>query len=124
MTRTKLLSILQEETDGFNEQSRLRDDVLDAMEEAYLKGKREQLDTTVVSKRFIMKHLIEELKKAKHESKVGGIYHSIEFYKVESKAKDIIKNLQIKIEKPEYVHYNSIIDWYHKNQTYLDSVNV
>ena len=50
MTRTKLLSILQEETDGFNEQSRLRDDVLDAMEEAYLKGKREQLDTTVVSK--------------------------------------------------------------------------
>ena len=41
MTRTKLLSILQEETDGFNEQSRLRDDVLDAMEEAYLKGKRE-----------------------------------------------------------------------------------
>ena len=48
MTRTKLLSILQEETDGFNEQSRLRDDVLDAMEEAYLKGKREQLDITVV----------------------------------------------------------------------------
>ena len=49
MTRTKLLSILQEETDGFNEQSRLRDDVLDAMEEAYLKGKREQLTIPVVS---------------------------------------------------------------------------
>ena len=48
MTRTKLLSILQEETDGFNEQSRLRDDVLDAMEEAYLKGKREQLNIPVV----------------------------------------------------------------------------
>jgi len=43
MTRKELLSILQEETDGFNEQSRLRDDVLDAMEKAYLKGKREQL---------------------------------------------------------------------------------
>jgi len=49
MTRTKLLSILQEETDGFNEQSRLRDDVLDAMEEAYLKGKREQLIIADVS---------------------------------------------------------------------------
>ena len=48
MTRKKLLSILQEETDGFNEQSRLRDDVLDAMEEAYLKGKREQLNIPVV----------------------------------------------------------------------------
>lgn len=43
MTRTKLLSILQEETDGFKEQSRLRDDVLDAMEQAYIKGKNEQL---------------------------------------------------------------------------------
>ena len=38
MTRGKLLSILQEETDGFKEQSRLRDDVLDAMEQAYIKG--------------------------------------------------------------------------------------
>jgi|AntAceMinimDraft_5_1070358.scaffolds.fasta_scaffold151507_2 hypothetical protein len=43
MTRKELLSILQKETDGFNEQSRLRDDVLDAMEVAYLKGGREQL---------------------------------------------------------------------------------
>jgi len=43
MTRGKLLSILQEETDGFKEQSRLRDDVLDAMEQAYIKGKNDQL---------------------------------------------------------------------------------
>ena len=49
MTRTKLLSILQEETDGFKEQSRLRDDVLDAMEQAYIKGKNEQLTLTDVS---------------------------------------------------------------------------
>ncbi len=49
MTRTKLLSILQEETDGFKEQSRLRDDVLDAMEQAYIKGKDEQLTLTNVS---------------------------------------------------------------------------
>ena len=48
MTRTKLLSILQEETDGFKEQSRLRDDVLDAMEQAYIKGKNEQLTLTDV----------------------------------------------------------------------------
>jgi len=53
MTRTNLLSILQEETDGFNEQSRLRDDVLDAMEEAYLKGKREQLTIPVVIVPFV-----------------------------------------------------------------------
>ena len=50
MTRTKLLSILQEETDGFKEQSRLRDDVLDAMEQAYIKGKNEQLTLTDVVK--------------------------------------------------------------------------
>lgn len=43
MTRKELLNILQEQTDGFESQSRLRDDVLDAMEEVYLKGKREQL---------------------------------------------------------------------------------
>ena len=49
MTRTKLLSILQEETDGFKEQSRLRDDVLDAMEQAYLKGKNEQLADVRIS---------------------------------------------------------------------------
>ena len=48
MTRTKLLNILQEETDGFKEQSRLRDDVLDAMEQAYIKGKKEQLTIPVV----------------------------------------------------------------------------
>ena len=52
MTRTKLLSILQEETDGFKEQSRLRDDVLDAMEQAYIKGKNEQLTLTDVVKRY------------------------------------------------------------------------
>ena len=51
MTRTKLLSILQEETDGFKEQSRLRDDVLDAMEQTYIKGKNEQLTIPVVSNR-------------------------------------------------------------------------
>jgi hypothetical protein len=63
MTRTKLLSILQEETDGFNEQSRLRDDVLDAMEEAYLKGKREQLNIPVVvgqSEQFVCDHKVRE----------------------------------------------------------------
>jgi DNA-binding ferritin-like protein (Dps family) len=48
MTRRKLLSILQEETDGFKERSRLRDDVLDAMEQAYIKGKKEQLTLTDV----------------------------------------------------------------------------
>jgi len=48
MTRTKLLSILQEETDGFKNISRLRDDVLDAMETACVKGKREQLSIPVV----------------------------------------------------------------------------
>jgi len=48
MTRTQLLSILQEETDGFKNKSRLRDDVLDAMETAYVKGKREQLSIPVV----------------------------------------------------------------------------
>jgi len=32
MNRNELLQILQEETDGFTEQSRLRDDVLDALE--------------------------------------------------------------------------------------------
>ena len=50
MTRTKLLIILQEETDGFKERSRLRDDVLDAMEQAYIKGKKEQLTLTDVGK--------------------------------------------------------------------------
>ena len=48
MTRGKLLSILQEETDGFKEQSRLRDDVLDAMEQAYIKGKNKHLTIPVV----------------------------------------------------------------------------
>ena len=48
MTRTKLLNILQEETNGFKEQSRLRDDVLDAMEQAYIKGKKKQLNLTDV----------------------------------------------------------------------------
>ena len=61
MTRTKLLSILQEETDGFKEQSRLRDDVLDAMEQAYIKGKNEQLTLTDVSQQ--RKLLIAELNK-------------------------------------------------------------
>ena len=32
MNRDELLQILQEETDGFTEQSRLRDDVLDTLE--------------------------------------------------------------------------------------------
>jgi hypothetical protein len=40
MNRDVLLKILQAETDGFIEQSRLRDDILDAMETAYLKGLR------------------------------------------------------------------------------------
>ena len=49
MTRTELRSILQEETDGFKEPSRLRNDTLDAMEIAYIKGKKEQLTLTDVS---------------------------------------------------------------------------
>ena len=48
MTRTELRSILQEETDGFKEPSRLRNDTLDAMEIAYIKGKKEQLTLTDV----------------------------------------------------------------------------
>jgi hypothetical protein len=64
MTRRKLLSILQEETDGFKERSRLRDDVLDAMEQAYIKGKKEQLTLTdVVSSkpdRKSLRQIIEE----------------------------------------------------------------
>jgi hypothetical protein len=52
MTRRKLLSILQEETDGFKERSRLRDDVLDAMEQAYIKGKKEQLTLNDVVSEF------------------------------------------------------------------------
>ena len=64
MTRTKLLSILQEETDGFKEQSRLRDDVLDAMEQAYIKGKNEQLTLTDVSqKRELLLAYNEEVNK-------------------------------------------------------------
>ena len=38
----------KKETDGFKERSRLRDDVLDAMEQAYIKGKKEQLTLTDV----------------------------------------------------------------------------
>jgi len=53
MTLTKLLNILQEETNGFKEQSRLRDDVLNAMEQAYIKGKKEQLTLTDVVSTFI-----------------------------------------------------------------------
>ena len=53
MTRTKLLNILQEKTNGFKEQSRLRDDVLDAMEKAYIKGKKKQLTLTDVVSTFI-----------------------------------------------------------------------
>lgn len=44
MTRTKLKDILQKETDSFKEPSRLRDDILDAMEIAYVAGKREPLN--------------------------------------------------------------------------------
>jgi hypothetical protein len=38
MNRDELLQILQEETDGFTEQSRLRDDVLDALEKVQEKA--------------------------------------------------------------------------------------
>lgn len=48
MNRDKLLKILQEETDGFTEQSRLRDDVLDAFE----KGLKEALTLYVVMSRL------------------------------------------------------------------------
>lgn len=48
MNRDKLLKILQEETDGFTEQSRLRDDVLDAFE----KGIKEVLTLYVVMSRL------------------------------------------------------------------------
>lgn len=42
-------NVLKEETDGFASQSRLRDDVLDAMKVAYLMGKRDQLISPDVS---------------------------------------------------------------------------
>lgn len=48
MNRDELLQILQEETDGFTEQSRLRDDVLDAFE----KGLKEALTLYVVMSRL------------------------------------------------------------------------
>ena len=48
MNRDKLLKLLQEETDGFTEQSRLRDDVLDAFE----KGLKEALTLYVVMSRL------------------------------------------------------------------------
>ena len=41
MDRSELLIILQEETDSFEGSNRLRDDVLDAMETACQKYKRE-----------------------------------------------------------------------------------
>lgn len=41
--REELLKILQHETDGFQASSRLRDDVLDAMERAYETNKEEEL---------------------------------------------------------------------------------
>ncbi len=51
MTRLELQKILQEETDSFNESSRLRDNVLDAMEIAYIKGKKQQCNIDLVSQR-------------------------------------------------------------------------
>ena len=71
-----------------------------------------------------MKNLIEELKQANHERKIGGIFHSIEYSKAEMKVKNVIENMEISIKKPEFLHYNSIIDWYYENKSYLDSVNV
>ena len=71
-----------------------------------------------------MENLIKELKQANHERRIGGIFHSIEYGKVEIKVKNIIKNMEISIKKPELLHYNSIIDWYNENKSYLDSVNV
>jgi len=71
-----------------------------------------------------MENLINELKKAKHEAGIGGIFHSMEFKKVEEKIKDFIKSTEFNIKKPEYLHYNSITTWYYENKTYLDSVNV
>ena len=62
MTRTKLLIILHEETDGFKERSRLRDDVLDAMEQAYIKGKKEQSTLTDVVGRSEQLKALEDLK--------------------------------------------------------------
>lgn len=56
MTRTELLSILQERTDEFKEQSRLRDDVLDVMEQAYIKGKNEQLNMLDFVDTFFCQH--------------------------------------------------------------------
>jgi hypothetical protein len=71
-----------------------------------------------------MEELIEELKKANHERKTGGIFHSIEYGKIEMKVKNVIENMEINIKKPEFLHYNSIIDWYSENKSYLDSVNI
>lgn len=71
-----------------------------------------------------MENLIKELKQANHERKIGGVFHSIEYSKIETKVKNIIENIEINIKKPDFLHYNSIIDWYYENKSYLDSVNV
>lgn len=46
MTRSQLLGILLKETGCFKDQSELRDDVLDAMEQAYIKGKESSITET------------------------------------------------------------------------------
>ena len=48
--RELALKILQEETDGFESQSRLRDDVLDAM--VRFEKETKQCDIAIVSKRY------------------------------------------------------------------------
>jgi hypothetical protein len=67
-----------------------------------------------------MENLIYELKNAMHEKRIGGIFHSIQYQETETKVKEFIMQSHFTIQKPEYFHYNSIIDWYYTNKEYLD----
>jgi len=66
-----------------------------------------------------MKAQIEKLKNAKNESDTGGIFHNVRFHKVLDETKLIIKNYQTNIDKPEHLHYNSIMNWYKDNANVL-----
>lgn len=70
MTRLELQKILQEETDSFDESSRLRDNVLDAMEIAYIKGKKQQCNIDLVSGIFMVEDRGKPL--SFHQTKEGA----------------------------------------------------
>lgn len=44
-----------------------------------------------------------------------SIYHNNLFYKAENETSVMIEQLDTTIEKPEYLHYNTIIKWYKDN---------